>query len=73
MSDPDDFEDAYEDLLSGTLDKGESELIDDALEGGTNYVAWVVGKKLYKGSLSVDDDATWVSAPQQVFKLPGLQ
>ena len=62
MSDPDDFEDAYEDLLSGTLDKGESELIDDALEGGTNYVAWVVGKKLYKGSLSVDDDATWVSA-----------
>lgn len=62
MEDPDDFDGEYDNLLSGTLDIGESELIQDALEAGeTNYVAWVTSKKLYKSRMSVDKDADWVS------------
>lgn len=62
--DDDDYDDEYDDLLDG--DELESEkyiLIEDMLEADTtNYIVWVTGSgKLGKKSISVDEDAEWVS------------
>ncbi len=60
--DDDDYDDEYDDLISGTLDECEYELIEDALESDAyNYLVWVIGSSVYKSRIDVDEDAEWAT------------